>query len=47
MKENMNNRRKIAMTVIVIVIFVGLLVAARFLVINFDMLELIKKLHGG
>ena len=39
--------RKIVTSLIVFAIFIGLVLAARFLVGSVDIVELLKKLHGG
>ncbi|MEI7846262.1 MAG: hypothetical protein WCK35_10705 [Chloroflexota bacterium] len=39
--------RKIVTVVIVLIVFIALVFAARFLVGSLDIVELLKKLHGG
>jgi hypothetical protein len=39
--------RKIVTVVIVPIVFIALVFAARFLVGSLDIVELLKKLHGG
>jgi hypothetical protein len=40
-------RRKIVTTAIVIVVVLGLVLAARFLVSTVDIVEFLKRMHGG
>ena len=39
--------RKIAMALIMLIVFLGLVLAARSLVGSVDIVELLRKLHGG
>jgi hypothetical protein len=46
-KEKSQTGRKIVAALVVLIIFVVLFLAARFLVGSVDIVELIKKMHGG
>lgn len=39
-------KKKVFTTLIVIVVIAGMILIARILVNNFDVMELLKKLHG-
>ncbi len=39
-------KKKVITTLIVIVVIIGMVLTARILVNNFNMLEFVKKLHG-
>jgi hypothetical protein len=40
-------KKKIITAVVVIIILTGMVLAANYLVHSFDILELLKKFHGG
>jgi hypothetical protein len=46
-KANRGTARKIVTALIVLAVFVALVLAARYLVSSVDIMELLKKLHGG
>ena len=45
--ETVGKTRKIVTALIVLVVFVALFLAAKYLVSSVDIVELLKKLHGG
>ena len=45
--EKAGKTRKIVTTLIVLVVLAALFLAAKYLVSSVDILELLKKLHGG
>lgn len=47
MKEKTANTRKIITTIVVIIVFAALALSAQYLVNSIDIVELLKKLHGG
>ncbi len=46
-QEKTGTHRKIVTTVIVLVVFAALFLAAQYLVGSLDVAELLRKMHGG
>ena len=46
-KNEKDGKKKIIMAVVVVVVIAALYWVATFLVANFNILDMLKKLHGG
>ena len=47
MNKNAERRRKVIATLIIVVVVAGLLLTAYILVNNFNLVEVLKKMHGS
>ena len=47
MNKNVERRRKVVATLIIVAVVAGLLLTAHMLVNNFNLVEVLKKMHGG
>ena len=47
MEKKVETRKKVTKVLIWVVVIAGLLLTAHVLVNNFDILEVVRKLHGG